>query len=129
MARFDKYDPVGGGFRAPLAADFTTPADLSVAFAVGLDVNGRVVKGAGQTGIVGVLILTKRKYAGDIVDVMTGGEVVEFPTVAAPGAAGTLYYGAVATGLISTTNTGVRLGHTVEGSRLVVRVTTRPAGA
>lgn len=114
MARYDKYDPVSGGFRAPLAAAFTTP--LNTALGVGLDVNGRVVLGAGNTGVVGVMVLTRAMVAGDIVDVMTDGEIVE-----AGLAAGTVYYAAAAGGVISTTNTGVRVGHTVEGGRLVVR--------
>lgn len=116
MSRYDKYDPVSGGFRAPLAADWLS-GDVNTVFGVGLDVNGRVVKGAGQTGVIGVLVLTKVRKAGDIVDVMTDGEVVEFT----PGVAGTVYFAAAAGGVVSTTNTGTRLGHTVEATRLVVR--------
>lgn len=114
MARYDKYEPKAGGFRAPLAANFAS-GNLSVPKGVGLDATGKVVIGAGQTGVVGILILTKVRNAGDIVDVMTDGEIVEFS-----GVAGTVYYSA-ADGTISTTNTGTRLGHTVEATRLVVR--------
>lgn len=118
MSRIDKYDPVDGGFRAPLAADFVV-GDINTAFGVGLDVNGRVVKGAGNTGLKGVLVLTKAAKAGDIVDVMTDGEIVEFP-----GAAGTTYTALTTTGVIGTAAadaTHVKVGFTVESTRLVVR--------
>ena len=121
MARIDKYDPKSGGFRAALAAaQAATPGavgDADGPIGVGLDVNGRVVPGAGQSGVVGVLVLTQDKVAGDIVDVMTDGDIVEFG-----GAAGTVYFAAAANGAISTTNTGTRVGHTVEANRLVCRV-------
>lgn len=124
MARYDKYEPYAGGFRAPLAADWL-PADIGKAFGVGLNANGQVVKGAGNTGILAVLVLTKAYKAGQIVDSMTDGEIVEFG-----GTAGTVYFAATTTGVVSTTNTGIRVGHTVEGGRLVVRVTpAAPAGA
>lgn len=121
MSRYDKYDPKVGGFRAPLAADWLA-ADVNELLGVGLNANGEVVKGAGASGLVGVMVLTKARKAGEIVDVMTSGECVEFgfhedePTATA----GTVYYAAT-TGLISTTNTGARVGHTVEADRLIVR--------
>lgn len=130
MARIDKYNPYGGGFRAPLAADFSAN-DLGKPFAVGLNSSGQVVKGAGQTGIRGVLVLTKAYKAGKVVDVMTDGEVIEFaPTATTPGAgygaAGTSYYGDTSTGAIgvtgSTGGTKVNVGYTVEASRLIVHV-------
>lgn len=144
MARYDKYGPYTGGFRAPLAADFGTggnAADLGKVWAVGLDANGRVVKGAGQSGIVGVLILTTEKYALDVVDVMTHGEIVDInpvtpfdgftaATVAAATLAGTKYYAVPGTGLIDSTATANRaIGYTVEKSRLVVRVSGAGTGA
>lgn len=117
--RIDKYDPVDGGFRAPLAAAWTGSATGK---GVGLDTNGRVVPGAGNTGIKGVLVQPEDKAAGDIVDVMTDGEIVEAGLVA-----GTTYYAAAADGVISTTApgagvNGTQVGFTVEASRLVVRV-------
>lgn len=116
MARFDKYDPISGGFRAPLAADWPS-ADLEEVIPVGLDANGRVVKGAGNTGVKGVVCLTKLRYAGDVVDVMTDGEIVEATGLTA----GTNYFGSAAGG-VTTTNTDKALGATVEATRLVVRV-------
>lgn len=116
MANIDKYEPLSGGFRAPLAIAILA-ADLRKVIAVGLDANGRVVKGSGNTGVIGVLVLTKVKSIGAIVDVMQDGEVVEMTGLTA----GTRYYGTAA-GLVDTVNTGVRLGWTVEATRLVVRV-------
>lgn len=118
MARYDKYDPISGGFRAPLAAAWGTTEGLATVFGVGLDANGRVVKGSGNTGVVGVLVVDSAKAAGDIVDVMTAGEVVEMTGVVA----GTEYF-STAAGALGTTNTDTKVGHTVEATRLVVRCT------
>jgi hypothetical protein len=128
VARYDKYDPKVGGFRALLAADFPS-ADLEKVYAVGLNSSGQVVKGAGQSGVVGVLVLTKAWKAGTVVDVMTAGEIVEFgPTAGTPGTdfgvAGTAYFANATTGAVTSTGGDgtVYLGATVEGTRLVVRV-------
>lgn len=121
--RIDKYDPVGGGFRAPLAADHTkTSAGNGIG--VGLDSQGRVVPGAGNCGIKGVLVLTMDMKAGDIVDVMQDGEMVEADSLTA----GTNIYADPTTGVLSTTATGVYVGHTVEATRLIVHMAARGAG-
>jgi hypothetical protein len=119
VARIDKYDPVDGGFRAPLAADYTGAA---APIGVGLDSNGRVVPGVSvaAVGIVGVLCKPDNAKAGEIVDIMTDGELVEFA-----GAAGTAYTANTTTGVISNaaaSATQIRVGFTVEATRLVVRV-------
>lgn len=123
MARIDKYDFNAGGFRAPLAADqVKTDGALGTAtgpLGVGLDTSGRVVLGAGNTGVVGALVLTENKKAGDIVDVMTAGEITD-----AGGVAGTNYTANTTTGIVSSaaaSGTQIRIGHTVEVGRLVVR--------
>lgn len=124
MARIDKYDPVGGGFRAPLAADRVGAA---APIGVGLDVNGRVVAGVGQTGIIGVLCKPDDAIAGEIMDVMKDGELVEFA-----GAAGTVYTANTVTGVISNaaaSATQVYVGHTVEATRLIVGVGRGPVDA
>jgi hypothetical protein len=140
MARYDKYDPISGGFRAPLAADFSTVANFGKVYAVRLNASGQVVIGSAgaQTGIVGVMVLTTAKFAGDAVDIMTHGEIVDISTatpfdnfsaatVATAPAAGTEYYGVPGTGMIDSTATANRkIGWTVEQKRLVVRVA--PAG-
>lgn len=117
MARYDKYDPISGGFRAPLAAALNS-GDAGVPLGVGLDGNGRVVKGAGSTGVLGVLVIDAAKPAGEVVDVMTHGEVVEVDDLNA----GTVVYADGTAGALGTDNTDVRVGHSVEASRLVVRV-------
>lgn len=126
-ARYDKVDPISGGFRAALAADWAK-ADEGIPFGVSLDANGRVVKGtAGQSGLVGILVVDrtasatiKHKLAGDIVDVMTAGEIVDVDSPVL--AAGTKYRVAAA-GTISVVGTDRSVGHTVEATRLIVRVT------
>ena len=125
MARYDKYDPLSGGFRAPLNADWAV-ADYGVPIGVGLTATGRVVKGAGATGVLGVLVVDGRveagvvksqpKKAGDIVDVMTQGEIVDVASLNA----GTAYVANTTTGALATA-TGTYVGFTVEASRLVVR--------
>lgn len=138
MARYDKYDPKVGGFRAHLAADWTAD-DINTVWPVGLDVNGLVVKGGGQTGVLGVLVITRAMNAGEEpVDIMTAGEIVEYPTAAAPAAAGTVVYAATATPFDTGADADVpagstRIGHTVEskagkGARLVVRVVPETTG-
>lgn len=77
MARIDKYDPKVGGYRASLAAAWPTDM-IEQIVGVGHDANGRVVIGAGNSGIKGVCIFTNPKKAGERIDVMTNGEVVEF---------------------------------------------------
>lgn len=115
MARYDKYDPISGGFRALLAADWLS-ADVAKPIGVGLDANGRAVKGKGNSGITGVLVLDKQLKAGVPVDIMTSGEIVDCTGLAA----GTEYFAADA-GTIGTVNTDTKVGHTVESTRLVVR--------
>lgn len=120
MARYDKYDPISGGFRALLAEDFDA-ANLNKPLGVGLDASGHVVIGDGQTGVLGVLVLTKARKAGEVVDIMTSGEIVDLGVgddVTAT--AGTAYF-AAADGAVSSTEGGKALGATVEAQRLVVR--------
>lgn len=125
MARYDKYNPYSGGFRAPLAADWLA-ADLGKPYGVGLNADGQVVKGNGATGILGVLVLTKAWPAGEVIDVMTAGEIVEFgPTAGDPG----VDFGVAATnyasdedGTIAAGTGEAHIGCTVEAQRLVVRV-------
>ena len=121
MPRFDKVEPKGGSFRAAL--NFAIAAvDVGVVVAVGLDANGRVVKGAGQSGIVAVICPSNVMSAGDPIDCMTDGEIADYA-----GVAGTAYYGIDGTGLLDAVAplAGVnkaRIGHTVQAWRLVVRV-------
>ena len=116
MPRYDKYDPYDGGFRAPLNAAVAL-ADKNVLSGASLNNQGRLLRNAvGQTGYVGVLVTHNSKAVGDIVDVMTHGEIVEFTG----GVPGQSYY-VQANGTIGTTPTAHYVGHTVEADRLVVR--------
>lgn len=137
-ARYDKYDPISGGFRAVLAADLTLDGNGSIGpVGISLDTNGRVVVGtAAQSGYCGILVKNAvftpnlgniagvvnlavpiGAKAGEVVDIMTDGEIAVDATLFA---AGTKYYSA-ANGTLNTTNTNPYVGHTVEAARLVIR--------
>jgi hypothetical protein len=120
-ARFDKYDPVSGGTRARLAADWLD-ADVGVVRGVALDANGRAIKNTTVTNGKGVIALGKKRLAGEPIDIMTYGEIVDVTGLVA----GTDYYLA-ANGTITTVGpaagvNGIYVGFTVEADRLVVRV-------
>lgn len=116
MSVIDKYDPISGGFRAQLNAAYNTP---EVAVGVSLNASGRVVFGtAGQSGFVGVVCMGRAMNAGEVIDVMTDGELVEVPTIPA----GTKVYADAAGALTATASGNSRVGSTVEAGRLVVRV-------
>lgn len=118
MARFDKYDPFSGGFRAPLEAA-VGEASVGVPLGVSLNASGRVVVGgAAATDIVGVICPVRPMSAGEPIDVMTAGEIVEVSGLTA----GSRVYAAT-DGTVSTNATGTKLiGRAVEASRVVVRV-------
>lgn len=126
MSRYDKYDPISGGFRALLELDWIA-ANLNKVVAVSLNASGRIiVGGAAVTDLVGVVVLTKLRKAREVVDVMTDGEIVEFAlSNGAAAAAGTQYFGlADGTYNSSAPAAGVNafsLGRTIEATRLVVR--------
>ena len=122
MARIDKIIPGVGGFRGPLAAAYTGSANV---VGVGINSSGQVVVGVGVAaiGIVGVICSPGSKNAGDIIDVMKAGEIVNFG-----GTAGTLYTANTTTGAVTTaaaSATQISVGFTVEANRLIVGV--RPA--
>lgn len=124
VARIDKTDSAIGVFRAKLG--FAPVAgDVGAPFGVGLNSSGRIVKGGGQTGIVGVLCLSSLLAQGDVADVLTSGEIVDLTGLTAA----TVYYGDTASGAISTTATAnKRVGWTVETWRMVVRIGNGAAG-
>jgi hypothetical protein len=126
VARIDKYDPISGGHRAPIfaaiAAHDGVIGGATAPVGVGLDSSGRVVVGVGvaAVGIIGVLCVPSAKVAGDIVDVMTAGEIVDVG-----GVAGTAYTANTTTGAITSaaaSATQIRVGYTVEAGRLIVRI-------
>jgi hypothetical protein len=144
MAKYDKYEPIAGGFRAKLGA--ALPLTNGGFFgAISLNAAGRAVIGSGgQTGILGVCVknvargpvggrdLTTRSgvpnpYApigaqpNDVIDIMTSGEIVDLDKTVF--VAGTRFYAKPDGSISATGGTGsVPIGHTVEAGRLVVRV-------
>jgi hypothetical protein len=122
--RWDKYDPYVGNFRAPLGADIDLTTQANKVLAVGVNSSGAVVVGAGQTGIVGLMIVPVgvdihgnilsggiNCYSGDVQDVGRHGEITNFAptdsantyTVAVTAVTGTilLKVDGVATGTIA----------------------------
>lgn len=139
MSRYDKYDPKVGGFRAPLNAALTlaafTALDSGNPVGVTLNTSGRVVVGGagnafGDDDIVGLMVIHKNMKAGDIVDIMTDGEIVEM----AGKTAGDTIWVSNTTGILDSTPPAVginkvRVGNMVEATRLVVRLMTVQGGA
>ena len=134
--RYEKNNPYGGSHRAPLAADWPA-ADANKVWAVGLNSAGAVVKGAGQTGVIGLLIVPlgttpegQPLYppdAGTPVDIMIHGEIGNFLKTDSAGVvsattAGKKIY-AHADGSVDDVSTdGVPVGWTIEATRLAVHV-------
>jgi len=122
VSRFDKYDPVSGGFRAPLAA-LIAVTDKDKVFAVALDNTGKVVRTGITTAIIGVICPTKAMAAGDVIDVMTSGEIVEATmTVGTAFTAGAPVYGHADGTVNGTITTSKLLGNMIELDRMIIRV-------
>lgn len=122
MSRFDKYDPVSGGFRAPLNAAITS-ADVGKIQAVSINTSGKaVIGGAAETAIMGVIIATRPMAANEPIDVMTQGEIVE-ATFTGGGAftAGAIVYAHAAGTVDATATAGKIIAKMVELDRMIVR--------
>lgn len=135
MARYDQVEPHVGIVRAPLAAALTFDANGEFGpKAVSLDANGRVVVGtAGQSGFAGVLVKNVPMVpagrftagqivnnwmggrAGDVVDIMTQGQILDTSLPA-----GSAIYATPAGDLTTTATGNTKVGYTVEAGRLVV---------
>ena len=136
MSRYDKWNPAIGVFRAPLNAAWTATSgpssatDLWRVTCVSLNGSGRLIRATTAVSCVGIVIAHGPKNAGDIVDVLTNGEVAELDAADIQGAttptAGTKYYFDSTAGRLTATAPvagaiGFYIGTTVEASRLVVR--------
>lgn len=128
MARFDKYDPVSGGFRARLG--FAPVAgEVGDVIAVTINGSGQVVKTTAATDVCdGVIVLSSLLSQGDVVDVMSDGEIVDIVAGnnVTGNAAGAVAY-AGASGAVNVTApgagaNGTKIGRFIEAWRLVVRV-------
>ena len=146
MTRVDKVVAGHGNFRAPIAANFAYTsglpdmkhASLNRMFAVSLNALNQVsltTPLASPLGIVGVICLGEPQKAGQVIDVYQWAEFVEFTLSNGSPAARATYYYSNADGLGDYSATGpagatiARLGHTVEATRFLVRVTTTGAKA
>lgn len=127
MARFDKFEPFAGNPRAKLNAAILA-ADVGKIQGVSINASGRVViGGAAVADIIGVICAVRPMDAGEVIDVMKIGEMADFDLLAdgvTATIAGTKYYAAFATGIVTATNTGKLVGQMVEKGRLVVQVVT-----
>lgn len=146
MAKYDKYEPLAGGFRALLGADLTLVDGGTGPVLVSLNASGGVVVGSGgQSGPVGILVKNVARgpvgpwgtslsggtpnqdapigaRQGDVVDIMTNGEIVDLDPEDFP--AGSKIYAATDGTLSATGGAGKFLiGHTVKAGRLIVRWT------
>lgn len=129
MPRYDRFKDDTGGFRAALAAAWSS-SDVGKIFGVSINSSGKVVKGgADAAAICGVVIVTEAKIIGDIVDVMTAGQIADFITLADGSTAtiaGTKYYAIPGTGVLTATATSNKLVGTLlekDGrDRFIVRV-------
>jgi hypothetical protein len=127
-ARWDKIGSAGSGqFRAKVAAAWLA-ADVGHTFGVGLNTSGQVVKGAGNTGVIGVVVINEPKAIGDVVDVVNNGELADLTTLnddTTALTAGTAYYADVTTGAITATATAnKKIGFSIDPAgqgRFIVR--------
>ena len=121
-ARVDKTDSAVGVVRGTLSADITS-GSWNKMIAVGINSSGKVVVGAGQSGIKGIVIVDGTNWrAGSRCDIFKLGEIV------LSGAdilvAGTSYTANTTTGVVSSTaasGTQIACGYTVEADRFVLQ--------
>lgn len=121
-ARVDKTNSQVGVVRALLHADIAQ-ADWNKVRAVGLNASGRVVLGAGTSGIKGVAIFDRTNAkAGMVVDIFKLAEIILDGADLL--AAATNYTGNTTTGVVSSTVAGasqIAVGYTVTNDRLILQ--------
>lgn len=136
ISRFDKYPSDGaGGFRAKLKLAFAvaTALDKERIFGVSIEAaTGLLLIGGGGTlaNIVGIVNIREPKAAGDVVDVMTHGELADqffLNDGVTATVLGTLYYVDSTTGALTATTTtnkpvARRVADTPDKGRMIVRV-------
>lgn len=121
-ARVDKTDSATGVVRAPLNADIAS-SEWNKVRAVGLNSSGRVVLGAGVSGIKGIAIFDRtNSKAGKACDIFRFAEVIldgaDLLTAA------TNYTANTTTGVVSNaavSGTQIAIGYTVQNDRLIVQ--------
>lgn len=134
MARFDKFPQNGaGGFRAKLKVAFpvATVLDKERIFGVSIEAaTGLLLIGGAAAAIVGVVQIRESKAAGDFVDVMDTGEIVDaffLNDGVTATVLGTMYYVDNVTGALTATTTSNkavmrRVVDTPDKGRMIVRV-------
>lgn len=122
MSRFDKYDPVAGGFRAPLAAAITS-TDVGKIQAVSINTSGQaVIGGAAETAVQGLIVAVRPMAINEIIDVMTHGEIVEaLKTAGTAWAAGDIVYAHLAGTVDAVSTSGKIVGKMLSTTRMLVR--------
>lgn len=78
------------------------------------------MKGAGNTGVKGIMVAHEAKTAGDIVDVMSAGELVATDEAWTSGTNYTVATADGALGVTAADATHIGVGFTVEAGRMVV---------
>jgi hypothetical protein len=122
MARFDKVEPLGGSFRAPLGFQ-PVAGDVGKVYAVDINGSGAAIKSVDGTAARGLICLSSLIPQGKPVDVMTDGEIVD--VVAANGVAGIAAGAEIkagAAGALGAALAGKSVGWFVQNWRLVVRM-------
>jgi|SRR6185369_2732814 hypothetical protein len=120
FGRFDKYNGFVGGFRAPLnAAMSSTANDVGKVQAVGVNTSGKLIIGsAAVTGIVGLVCPTKVMNAGDPIDVMVRGEIMDVvKTAGTAWTVGDIVYAHADGTLDAVATAGVAVGRILEGPK------------
>jgi hypothetical protein len=118
MARVDKTDSAIGVVRGTLAADIAV-ADLDQVVPCGFDTQGRIVKGAGNTGVKGVMVPSKTvTKAGSRADLFVLADIVEVAGLAA----GTSYFADADGDIVTAAEGNTAIGYTVEADRLLIRL-------
>lgn len=120
-ARFDKYDPMGGGFRAKLSFAVAS-TDVGNPVAVAVNTSGQLVKGGtAATAISGVICPVRPMAIGEPIDVMVDGEIAQAKTTGGVAfTAGALVYGHINGDVDATATAGVAIGKMVELDRMIV---------
>jgi hypothetical protein len=121
-ARIDKTDSAVGVVRGVLNADVAS-GSWNKPLGVGINASGKVVLGAGTSGIVGIIIVDSTNYrAGSRCDIFKLGEVVLTSTDIL--VAGTNYTANTTTGVITSAAVSasqIQIGYTVEADRLILK--------
>lgn len=144
-ARYDQVEPHVGIVRVPLEADLVFDANGEFGpVGVSINANGRLIVGsAGTSGIIGVLVKNIAQLpagmfgtvtpvqgwmgglAGDIMDVMIQGEILDVPGLTA----GIAVYVTAAGALTAVKLGNFYVGFTVEADRLFVNVNAQPVAS